>query len=401
MVHDFDLDKLSDLIGLVFDSALEPNQWQRLNARIIDMFPGHAGMVLTFDSGKMIGVYDWVGFTRTAIATLDQIEAEEPVGHTQDLARNQRAVYREDKPTPGVVRQSRDLWTDEEFHAGANYQRYLEPAGHGHWTSLNFATCATRYAVILYVEIDADPMEKDTRGLARVLRLLAPHVVRGARMARALYMAKEAAETYKGFLDAIALPLLITDEDGELQMVNSAGQRLLDRGAIFDTRRTRIGLRDDHDDDAFLKCLKDTGADGVARGLRVVDDDGAISLCIAPFHPAMATNVASEQDVFDHQPLYAVFVGSHGDQVVNAGLLQDVFGLSSREATVCTSLLSGQSPAQIAQSAGRSEKTIRNQIQAVHEKVGVTSTRELNQVLSVFRTVGAMFDAGDPHLFGS
>ncbi len=75
--------------------------------------------------------------------------------------------------------------------------------------------------------------------------------------------------------------------------------------------------------------------------------------------------------------------------------------MTNREADVCIALVAGQSPAQIAEAQGRAEKTIRNQIQAVHEKVGVTSTRELAEALSVFRTVGAMFDGNDPHLFGS
>lgn len=38
----------------------------------------------------------------------------------------------------------------------------------------------------------------------------------------------------------------------------------------------------------------------------------------------------------------------------------------------------------------------RNQIQAVHEKVGVTSTRDLADALSVFRSVGAMYDDAAP-----
>jgi hypothetical protein len=54
----------------------------------------------------------------------------------------------------------------------------------------------------------------------------------------------------------------------------------------------------------------------------------------------------------------------------------------------------------LAPHAVRALKTVRNQIQAVHEKVGVTSVAELSEALSVFRTVGAVFDGRDPALLG-
>ena len=80
-------------------------------------------------------------------------------------------------------------------------------------------------------------------------------------------------------------------------------------------------------------------------------------------------------------------------------LLRDVFQLTPREAEVCSALVAGKSPAEIADLTGRAEKTIRNQIQSVNEKVGVSSTRALSEALSVFRVVGAMFDTDDPMLF--
>ena len=74
-------------------------------------------------------------------------------------------------------------------------------------------------------------------------------------------------------------------------------------------------------------------------------------------------------------------------------LLQAAFGLTQREAEVCRGLLTGSKPSDLAREMDRAEKTIRNQIQAVHQKVGVNSTRDLTEMLSVFRSVGAMYDA--------
>jgi len=246
----------------------------------------------------------------------------------------------------------------------------------------------------------ADPAP-DYGGLTKLLRLLSPHIVRGARIAWALYMVKEVAETYKGFLDAIALPLIIIDVSGMLQMTNAAGQRLIDRGSLFEcSLANRIALIDDHDNDYFQKALHDSNRDAEPRGLHLDLDAGPVTLCITPFSPSMMTDIIIEKDVFDHGQLFAVFIGTSAEAAVNTGLLQGVFRLTGREADVCGALVARQTPAQVADAQGRAEKTIRNQIQFVHEKVGVTSTRELAETFSVFRTVGAMFDGNDPHLFG-
>nr|WP_281501885.1 helix-turn-helix transcriptional regulator [Aliiroseovarius sp. F20344] len=114
----------------------------------------------------------------------------------------------------------------------------------------------------------------------------------------------------------------------------------------------------------------------------------------------MVTHLQAEKDVFDKDQLLAIFVGAHGTHSINPGLLQDVFQLTPREATICNALASGQTPVQISSELGRAEKTIRNQIQSVYDKVGVASNRELSDALSVFRAVGAMFDSEDPYLFG-
>lgn len=77
---------------------------------------------------------------------------------------------------------------------------------------------------------------------------------------------------------------------------------------------------------------------------------------------------------------------------VNTRLLEDVFDLTKREAEVCKSLISGTSVSDIAEEAERSAKTVRNQIQMIYEKVGVSSNAELMDSLTVFRKVGTMFD---------
>lgn len=185
-----------------------------------------------------------------------------------------------------------------------------------------------------------------------------------------------------------------------MQFSNEAGRRLLARAAVLKiTRKGRIALNEAHETDWLYRCFRDLEDRKQATGLRVEDDDGPLSLCVAPFHPRMSEDVQADRDVFENTTLFAIFVGTQGETAVNPGLLQDVFKLTKREAEVASHIVTGKSPAEISEITGRAEKTIRNQVQAVLEKVGVKSTGALAEALSVFRVVGAMYDPDDPVLY--
>ena len=401
MTHPLTLDQASALIGAVYDSALEPKQWQALLVQLNGMFPGFMGAVYTQEGEKFIGMYNPEGFNTLSQSVYDKYTVEGKVqGISEDQNDHRRELLNRVDPKIGDVYYSREIFTDEEFRASTSYKTVLEPAGIGHWVSLKFAQSGIREAVFIFFENERSKDVPDPIGLKQVFELLAPHVVRATRIARALRMAKDAAETFQGFLDAIALPMLVTDKDARLVFSNAAGKRLLDRDVLFRTDRDgRIQMIAPEATKAVLERIDGMERDMVPSGIRIDDPEGSVALCIAPFHPSMADATQADQDLFDARRMCAIFVGSQDDEPVNSGLLRDVFELSLREAEVCSGLMKGNSPAEIARDTGRAEKTIRNQIQSVYEKVGVNSATALGEALSVFKTVGAIFNVADKHMF--
>ena len=395
------LTELSELIGVVYDSALEPQQWQMLLARLNEIFAGFMGAVYTQEGEKFIGMYSPDGFNTASKSVYDQHTLDGKVhGISEDQNDHRRELLRRIDPKIGDVFYSRDIFTDEEFRASTSYKTVLAPAGIGHWVSLKFAQSGIREAVFIFFENEKSSDTPDPEGLKEIFELLSPHVVRATRIARALRMAQEASETFQGFLDAIALPMLVTDRDARLVFSNAAGRRLLDRGVLFRTDpESRLIMIQPEGTKAIRERIEGIERNQVPTGLRIDDQEGAVSLCIAPFHPSMAEAAEADRDLFDARRMFAVFVGSQGDDPVNPGLLRDVFELTQREAEVCSALVAGHSPAEIADVMGRAEKTIRNQIQSVYEKIGVNSSQALGDAVSVFRTVGAIFNVEDKHMF--
>lgn len=391
---------LSDLIGVVYESALEPTQWKALLATLNDRFPGFMGAVYTQEGEKFIGMYNPDGFNSFSQTVYDQYTIEGRVhGISDDQNDHRRELLKRIDPKIGDVYYSRDIFTDEEFRASTSYKTVLEPAGIGHWVSLKFAESGPREAVFIFFENEKAPDAPDPDGLKLVFELIAPHVVRATRIARALTMAREASEAFQGFLDAIALPMLVVDRDARLVFSNTAGRRLIARAAVFrldSEDRLRLAASDSQ---PMLERIEGVERDEVPTGMRIEDQAGTISICIAPFHPNMAEAALADQDLFDARRLYAIFAGTQDDLPVNPGLLSDTFDLTPREAEVCAALVGGQSPSDIAEATGRAEKTIRNQIQTAYEKIGVNSIQGLNEALSVFKVVGAMFNTADQHMF--
>lgn len=396
-----DLQDLSDLIGVVYDSALEKRQWQMLLADLNRRFPGFMGAVYTQEGEKFIGMYSPDGFNTASQAVYDKHTKDGKVhGISDDQNDHRRELLRRIDPKIGDVYYSREIFTDDEFRRSTSYKTVLEPAGIGHWVSLKFAQSGPREAVFIFFENERSNDTPDPDGLKALFELISPHVVRATRIARALRMAKDAAETFQGFLDAIALPMLVTDRDARLVFSNAAGRRLLERQVLFriDTN-DRLHMIEPRYASEIKNRISGIEQDQVPAGLRVDHGDGPVSLCIAPFHPSMTDAAQADQDLFDARRMFAIFVGSQGDDPVNPGLLRDVFELTPREAEVCSATIMGHSPAEISRQTERAEKTIRNQIQSIYEKVGVSSHQELTDALSVFKTVGAIFNITDQHMF--
>jgi DNA-binding CsgD family transcriptional regulator len=396
-----DLQGLSALIGIVYDSALEATQWKGLLAALNERFPGFMGAVYTQEGERFIGMYNPDGFNRFSQSVYDQYTIEGRVhGISDDQNDHRRELLNRIDPKIGDVYYSREIFTDAEFRSSVSYKTVLEPAGIGHWVSLKFAESGPREAVFIFFENEKAAERPDPEGLKLAFELISPHVVRATRIARALTMAREASQSFQGFLDAIALPMLVVDRDARLVFSNVAGRRLLDRGSVF---RLAGNGQLNMAQAASTRLIRDSVAGvengQVPSGVRVEDEGGPISLCIAPFLPSMADATEADRDLFEARRLFAIFAGTQDDLPVNPGLLVDTFDLTRREAEVCALLMRGLSPADIAQETGRAEKTIRNQIQLAYAKVGVNSVQGLNEALSVFKVVGAMFNISDQHMF--
>lgn len=383
---DLSPEELSDLIGLVYDSAFEEDQWKSLIDRLCDLFPGTMACVYGYDGEFVLPQYALSGAKKFLEERLDF--------NGVTTVENLNFVQAMEQTPNGWVSRTKRYFTDEEWDRMDVYQNFLRPLGMRHSLHMKLDSLAQRGAVIAFSTPEDPALEAKVHdALFNLLRILSPHAVRALRLARALTLAKRSTEIFGGFLDSILLPMLVTDASGRFLFANASGRRVLDRGDPL--RLSAAGdliLRDDDETRTLRNRIRAVGEEMSAGGLRVEAEEGApLLLALTPFRPAMREASPIDRHLLTDEQLCAVFVGQAAHDRLSVPLLEDVFDLTPREAEVCTRLMLGASAREIAADAGRSLKTVRNQIQVIYEKVGVTSNVALMDTLSVFRAVGGMF----------
>lgn len=375
------LERFSDLVGLVYDSALAERQWKALMEAICDAFPGCAMTAMASDGSARAWQFEHAGATPDEIAfvraNLDAQNDVQRIGHAQFAALE-----------PGFVVRSRK-YLGAAFHDTTLYRNLLRPLGFGHYMQMKLGAHEERFVYFfLSIREGAPDAERLYDDLFEVLRLLAPHVVRAAEIARGLRLAREASHLLAGGLDTVVLPMAIVDADRALLFINAAGRRMIDRrGTLALDAAGRLTLPRPDETRRLGAELARAGDLGRPGGLRIDDPDGPLSVLVMPFHPALDPAARMDGALYGGRRACAVFVGQTEADAVDPGLLGDVFDLTEREALVCRDLLGGRSPAEIARAAGRSERTVRNQVQAIYAKLGVTSHRAFADRLLTFRTV--------------
>lgn len=134
-----ELQELSDLIGVVYDSALEPKQWQQLLIVLNQKFKGFMGAVYTQEGEKFIGMYNPDGFNTASQEVYDKHTKDGKVhGIGEDQNDQRRELLKRIDPQIGDVYYSREIFTDEEFKSSTSYKTPDQFGGEsgrvsGHW----------------------------------------------------------------------------------------------------------------------------------------------------------------------------------------------------------------------------------------------------------------------------
>lgn len=378
--------EISDLIGAVHDSSMEENQFHGLIEKLVEYFPEISAMIIGQENLMLTPIYS---------ATVDAPEKHQSPGslieNYSDPTMTHHIAYA--KAPAGHVDSSLKFIPRESYEKSAVYQKNLKPLGLGQFISTKIAMVGDRGASLSIALPDTREAEDRLHDeLFELMSLLAPHIVRAHEVARAIAFSRNSVEAIGGFLDVIIIPMLVVNSGGKFIFSNAAGRRFLERtGALTVGSTGQLTASTSSLNEVLLKKLSDMNQGISVDGMRMTDGDANISLCMVPFRSSLSDLSQLDRDILNSENLYAIFIGQRASDSISHHLLKDMFDLSTKEAEICVSLLNGNTVSEFAAITNRSEKTIRNQIQSIYDKVQVNSFGELMEALSIFKIVGTMF----------
>jgi DNA-binding CsgD family transcriptional regulator/PAS domain-containing protein len=356
---------LSDLIGSIYDCALDPSRWDQTLRNIKDTLDGHTAVVnlINLQRGRPL-------LMKTA--GLDLFHLPMYLMHVNEI---RDLMWRcVSLPVDDAHVASRDLplgYMDTSPFFQASRKRgivdiiqFVLIFEARHFFSGFSVARHERQGVITDREIE-------------IGRLLLPHMRRAMTISKMLD-----ARTIQGVrlaqtLDALRCAVLLTDERGMILHANRAAEQMLQNGGHIQNAKgiLRANLSSAASELRAALAVAARDAPGISR-------TGAAIRLSAPAMPPVFAHVLplAGSDVrtrLEPAAVAAVFIAAPADEQDGATMAAAAFDLTPAETRVLQSLLAGRTLAETATTLGISRSTANGHLDHIFVKTGVTRQADL------------------------
>ncbi len=365
------LELLSDLIGRIYDCALDPARWPEVLAEINERL-GFLQATLTLQSmpagAVLLSVASGISDDWLARSTAYGPEVIEGWGGVARIA----AIPVEE---PALLSDMNPSLFDGTGR-NAFYDEWYRPQGLYDTAAVVLTRDAYSLATISLTRderqgvIDAPAVD--------ALRLLAPHLRRAVTISRLLDVRAVAAATFESVIDRAGTPILVTDGQLNVLHANGAAQALIDARDPLTLNGQRLATTVPAVTQALAMAVTQAAEDEAAighRGLAIpllAGDGTARALHVLPLRGgALRPGLVN-------RAVAAIFVSSSVPETAEAGaLVAQLFGLSAGEARVFDLIAQGLTPAEAANRLGIGVSTVRTHLLHIFDKTGVRRQADL------------------------
>lgn len=371
-------DSFERALALVHEATLEDTRWSEAS-RLISEISRTRGSALVFTEGTR---REGPRFFFTQLH-LD--------GQRRDDLRDEyfRDCYEQDERVPRIRRlhhgrlvHTGDLYTDREKATSRTYNEMLRRTkAQG---GLNLRLAGPQESFILWLFLDPSGQgEWDTDQIAIIKRLY-PHVRQFLLARQVLVEAREVSASLTGLLDSRRLGVIQLDRQGRIVAANDraldelrSGDRLIDRAGSLGAR---VQAESAELSRLLRRALPPFGAQGLAGSTAIgrFSAKGPLALYVCP--------VGDELPSFEAlRPAALVLIADPASRVrVDPDMVADMLRLTPAEGQLAASLATGQTLLDIAESTGRTEKTLRWHLKQIFRKQNISRQVDLvKRVLSL------------------
>jgi DNA-binding CsgD family transcriptional regulator len=359
---------LLDIVGDIYDCAIEPERWPPTLKRIVDYVGADCAWLNFYDIHKAhLGWGAAWGLDPRAQRSYDgRLHAINPM-----LSAGWFADVYEPYTAHGLM--------GDEFFSTRFYKEWVAPNG---WqdAAVTVLTKAPTRVTALTLPRHAGRAQFTPDDMGRV-RLLAPHLSRSVTIA---YMLDDRAlrdDMLSATLDLLIVGIVLVDSEARIVHANRAGARHLDEAQSVRRSDDRLSARDPVAAaalrDAIMRATRagatlEVAKTGIAVPITGVDGRD-LAAWVLPLDGGLRNEFASA-----FRAKVAVFLRELGDTAPLPGeLFVRRYGITPAECRVLMLLAQGMSPHETADALGCSEPTVRTHMQRLFTKTGTSGQPDL------------------------
>ena len=367
-------DKVLDLVGSIYDAALDARLWPDVLDRIGDAVGGPE---------VIFGVYDpATGLSNLLAPRIDPVL----VGSLMDWAPRNPLLPLGVGQAPGKVFTCGDFITQDEFTSTAFYQEWWRPAGYDTepLTTNVLVDGAASGIFTSHGLLRRSPFDSAQK---RLFAALAQHLVRAVALQRRLFQAGIASENALSAFDSLQQGVVLVDAQARPLFVNRVAAALLDArdglrldtGALFASDASEGRLLRGLIAACATEAMTATGSGGEVALRR---EAGRASLDVLVTPVRRDTAMAPASWIPSPRPVAIVLISDPETETgARIASLRERFGFTRAEAALALEIVKGDGRQAAADRLGITVGTARSHLSSIFDKTGVRRQAELVHLL--------------------
>jgi DNA-binding CsgD family transcriptional regulator/PAS domain-containing protein len=374
--NSFDPQKLSDLIGDIYDTVLDQSLWEGVVERAAHFVRGTGAALFSKNVANQEGsVHYQVGID----PYYQRLYFEKYV--SLDPATGGHFLAEIEQPVAVA-----DLMSRPEFLETRFYREWVRPQGLVDFVSAVLDKSATSAAMFGVFRSERDGIVDDeTR---HRMRLIVPHIRRAVLIGRMFDLKAAEAATFADTLDGLSVGMCLVDAGGRIVHANAAGYAIISAGDILRSVSGRLVARDAEVDKTLREIFAAAGQGDAALGTMGIsvpltgkDDEHYVA------HVLPLTSGARRRASRTYTAAAALFVRRAALVVPSAlEVIGKTFKLTPAELRVLLAIVEVGGVPEVAAALGVAATTVKTHLGRLFEKTGVRRQADLVKLVAEYAT---------------